>query len=41
MTRGLRCFMLCMGILVICLIVDVIYTRQIAKKYEKSGNQRI
>ena len=41
MTRGLRCFMLCMGILVICLIVDVIYTRQITKKYEKSGNQRI
>ena len=28
-------------ILAICLIVDVIYTRQIAKKYEKSGNQRI
>ena len=41
MTRGLRCFMLCMGILAICLIVDVIYTRQIAKKYEESGNQRI
>lgn len=41
MTRELCCFMLCMGILVICLIVDVIYTRQIAKKYEKSGNQRI
>ena len=41
MTRGLRCFMLCMGILAICLIVDVIYTRPIAKKYEKSGNQRI
>ena len=41
MTRELCCFMLCMGILAICLIVDVIYTRQIAKKYEKSGNQRI
>lgn len=41
MTRGLRCFMLCMGIQAVCLLADVIYTRQIAKKYEESGNQRI